>query len=144
LNDLRVEQRTAGRHRSDCPAQQARVANPVLEEVGATRCPILEEPDRIVGVVELAEDHHRRSRCAFTDLARRSYTFVLERGRHPDVGDHDLRVQLGGPAHELVVVASDSDDVEIVVAGEQRAYALADDQVVVGEHERDGIPHAVH
>ena len=75
---------------------------------------------------------------ALADLLGRVDPLAVERRRHADVGDEDLRLGRVGAGDRLVVVRADPDDAEVVVALDERAHALADDEVVVGEEDRDG------
>ncbi len=62
----------------------------------------------------------------------------LERRRHPDVGDQDLRLGGGDAADHLVVVGGHADHPQVGVPLDERAHSLADDQVVVREEDVDG------
>ena len=64
---------------------------------------------------------------------------ALEGGRHADVGDEHLGRGGGGAGDQLVVVARGPDDLEVGLDREQRAHALADDDVVVGEEDGDPV-----
>ena len=71
------------------------------------------------------------------DLLGGVVSLALEGRRHPDVGDHDLRLRPLGFLEQLVVVGRDAHHVEIVLAGEQRPHAFADDEVVVRQQHAD-------
>ena len=73
------------------------------------------------------------------DDARRADSLVGEVGWHADVGDHHLGQVLGGSGEELVVVARNADDLDVAGDGEQRANPLADDEVVVRQHDANRL-----
>jgi hypothetical protein len=74
---------------------------------------------------------------AFAHLLGRVDALTLEGRRHPDAGDQHLRIDGGGAADRLVVVAAHPDDLQVGVPVDEGAHPLAHDQVVVGEEDRD-------
>ena len=57
--------------------------------------------------------------------------------RHPQVHQHDVGVVLGGERDRLLAVGGGADELDPVEQPEQRAEALADDALVVGEQDAD-------
>jgi len=76
-------------------------------------------------------------RVAFADLLGRVDALALERRRHPDVGDQDLRPGGGGPADHLVIVGGHPDHLQVGMPVYEGANALPHDQVVVCEEDPD-------
>jgi hypothetical protein len=56
-------------------------------------------------------------------------------GGHPDVGNHDIGRLLVDRGQERVEVAAHGSDLDLRHRLEQTAHSLADEVVVVGEHE---------
>ena len=76
---------------------------------------------------------------AISDLACRPDPFVGTGRRHPDVGNHDIRLEGFDSVDELVVGLDGGEQVEARLL-EQHRDALSDDEAVLGKH--DGNRHA--
>ena len=120
----------------------------VLEEVAIARRTLGKQGDCVLGIVVLGEHDDAGAWMALANFLGSVNAFAPERGRHPDVGHQDLRRDCLATGNHLVVVGGDADDLKIGAAVDQRANALADDQVVVREEDADGAPgrrrYAVH
>ena len=138
VDDLGVEHRAAGRHRPHGPGQLVALGDPVLQQVRVAGRPLLEQRDRVLGVVELRQHDHAGPGVTLADLVGGVDALALERGGHPDVGDHHLGRRLAGAGHELVVVRRRPDDAQVVLEREQGLDAGPNDQVVVGQKDGDG------
>ena len=57
--------------------------------------------------------------------------------RHADVGDDDVGPLGVDGREQRVEIAADGDDLDLRLGLEQAAYTLADEVVVVGEHDPD-------
>ena len=72
-------------------------------------------PARNAGIVVAADEHHRQTRAAEGESARRFQSIHL---RHGDVGDDDVRSQNFDEGHERDAVADDTDDLATIHAPE--------------------------
>ena len=138
-HDFGVEHRPSGRHLPDRGRQAVPVAHPILEEVGVAGCSLLQQGNGVFGLVVLREHDDARTRMALADLPGRLYALALEGRRHPDVGHHDLRVGLLGGGHQLVIVGSDADHLEVGLQAQKGSYPLAHQHAVVGQNHGDRL-----
>ena len=67
---------------------------------------------------------------------RRAASEPVELG-HPDVHQHDARLQAGRLLDGLAAVGGLADDVDVGLAGQQHAEAAADHRLVVGDQDPD-------
>ena len=95
LGDGRVHRAAAGCHLADRPSQLVALGDPVLEQIGQTAVPPAQQRDRVGLVIVGGEHHNAGLRMGITDRVRAVDPFQLERGRHLDVGHHDVGCVLG-------------------------------------------------
>ena len=60
---------------------------------------------------------------------------------HVEVEDQDVGLVAADVADRGLDVAGLGDHLEVVLGVEQQAQGAADDRMVVGEHDRDRLPH---
>lgn len=124
-------------HLADGAGELISLADAVLQQVGVPGRAFREQGDGVLGVVVLRQDHDPGAGVAFADLLGPLDALPLEVGWHPDVGDDDVRVRRLRTLYELGVIRSHPDDLQVVFDVQQRTDPLADDDVVVGEEDRD-------
>ena len=144
VDDLGVEHRTAGRDLAHGTSELIALGDTVLQEVPVPGRPLAQQRHGVVGVVVLRQHDHAGAGMALADLLGGVDALALERRGHANVGDEHLRRGLGGAGDQLVVVGGDTHDLEVGLDAEHRPHALADDDVVVGQEDRDPVaPHPV-
>lgn len=99
-----------------------------------------QEPAGVGHLDPLGEDEHRGVGELGTDAHRRPHSLVGVGRRHPHVGDDQLGPVLDDGRHQLAAVADRGDDLEPVLAQDQRD-AVAQQRVVLGEYDTHGRPH---
>ena len=139
LDDLRVEDGSAGRDLAHRAGELVALGDAVLEEVRVARGTVGEQRDRVLRVVELRQDDDAGARMALAQLLRRVDALALEVRRHPDVGHEHLRRRGFGAGDQLVVVGRGPDDREVGLQRQKGPHSLADDHVVVGEENGDRV-----
>jgi hypothetical protein len=135
LDDLGIDHRAPFGHRPDRRHEVVEILDPFLQEVGAPCAAALEELERVARCRVLAEDDHARVRVGLADPLGGPDAFVGVPGRHADVGDHDvgpLRIHGGEQAIEVL---ADRDDLEVRLRLQQPSDPLADQQVIVRDHD---------
>ena len=137
LDDGRVEGGAAGGHRPDRVDELAALGDVVLEQVAVAGRSLGQQRDRVLRVLVLREHHDPGPRVALAHLTGGVDAFALEAGRHPDVGDEDLRLGGLGPADQLVEVGRHPDHLQVFTGVDEGADALAHDQVVVRQEDAD-------
>ena len=137
LDDRGVQRGAAGGHRADRIHQLVSLGHVVLEQVAVAGRALGQQRDGVLGVLVLGQDHDPGPRVPLAQLLRRVDALPLERRRHPDVGHEHLRVGGGRAVHQLVVVGGHAHHGQVGVPLDEGAHALADDQVVVREKDRD-------
>ncbi len=137
LHDAGVQHGSTRRHPPHGARELVALRHPVLEQVGVAGRALAEQRHRVLGVVVLREHHDPGAGVPLAQLLGGVDALALERRRHADVGHQHLRRQARRLGDQLVVVASDPDDLEVRLEGEDRPHALPDDRVVVSEEHRD-------
>ena len=85
----------------------------------------------------LAEHDDPDLGARLTKLRRRLDALVRQPGRHPDVGDDDIRAVRCDRLEQRVEIAARRDDLEVVLRLEQMPEPLADEVLVFGQHDPD-------
>ena len=86
----------------------------------------------------MRQHEHADVGVAATDLLGRDEAVVAVAGRHPDVHDRHVRLARLDHAEQRLGVTAPADDVEAGVL-EHPGEALAQQRLVVGDHEAHGI-----
>ena len=137
LDDLRIDQRAALGHRADRCRELRSVVHAILEQIGPAVRAVLEQRQGVGRRRELAQDHDADLRVALAELLREADALVGLRRWHPDVGDDDVRWIGVAQRKQGVVVARGIDHLDRRIIGQQAANPLADQQVVLAEHDAD-------
>ena len=127
------------------PSATARIAatscstilHALLQEVGAPRAAALEEREHVARVRVLAEHDDADLRVRLAQPLGGLDPLVGVARRHADVGDDDVRPLRVDRGEQRVEVAAHGRDLEVGLGLEQAPDALADEVVVLGEHEPD-------
>ena len=101
---------------TDPPAATARTAvdevvglgDTVLEQVGASVGPVLEQGEGVAGRGELAEHDHTGGRVALAESGGGADAFVGAGRRHADVGHDDVGCELVDEGDQLVERSGDA------------------------------------
>ena len=139
VDDARIEHRTTGAHLAHRTRELIPFSNTVLEQVRVPGGTLTQQRDRVLGFVVLGEDHDPGPRVLLADDPRRADPLVGEIGWHANIGHHHLGHVFGGSGEELVVVTRHANDVDVSRDGEESAHSLADDEVVVREHDANRL-----
>ena len=137
-HDLGVERRAAGGDPAQRVHELVGIGHAVLEQVAEPLRVLGEHARGHAGLDVLREDHDRRAGAPRADLVRRTQSFVGVRRRHPDVDDRDLRERARRPrsaAPRASPACAAHLDPGLL---EQRHDPLADEQVVVRDHDPHG------
>jgi len=135
LHDLGIEDRPALRDLVERAHDLLDVAHALLQEVPEPRRAVLEEVVRVRLLRELRQDDDADVRVLLADALRGVDALGRVRRRHADVGEDGLRAQLLDRRQELVEGGRGAEEVDAVRCLEQRARSLADEVVILGEHD---------
>ena len=113
------------------------VRQALLQQIGAPRATALEESERVARVRVLAEHDDADLRMRLAQPLGGLNPFVGVTRGHADVGHDDVRLLRVDRGEQRVEVAADSRDLEVGPRLEQPPDALADEIVILGEHEPD-------
>jgi hypothetical protein len=94
VDDLRVDERSAGHDRLDRRQELARAVQALLEEVPAPVGTGLEQGERVGRVVLVAQRDDGGLGMRLAQLRRQLEAFVGHRRRHRDLGQDDVRAAL--------------------------------------------------
>jgi len=142
LDDAWVEHRPAGTDLVDRLHQPVRVPEAFLEQVGDPGRAVLEQLQRVLGVVVLGQHDDADPRVAVPDVMGELDALGGEARRHPDVEQDDVRHRILEQLQERGSVAGGAEDLDARIRGDHRACALADEVVVLCDHQRDaGLAH---
>ena len=78
-----------------------------------------------------------RGRCVDRSTEQPAGGLQPVHDRHPHVHQHHVRVELAGGGHRLRAVGGVADHQQVRLGGEQRAEALPDHRLVVGDQHPD-------
>ena len=117
VDDAGIEGRAARGHGPHGVDQLVALGDAILEQVAVAGRPFGQQRDRVLGVVELAEDHDAGARVQLADHLGRLDPLALEARRHADVGDDHLRCRRIRAGHEAVVVGGLAHDLDVGVPG---------------------------
>jgi hypothetical protein len=109
----------------------------VLEEVADAAGPVAEQRREVAAGHVLRQHQNAGRRAGPADVQRRAEAVVGVVGWHPDVGDDDVRPVGGRRRPQRVGVADRGDDVD-VVAGQQEREPLAQEGLVLADHDAHG------
>ncbi len=134
LDDDRIDHAAATRDVLDRTHDLRRVRDALLQEVRAPLGPALEERERIGRIDVLGQHDDADAGLGIAQRERGADALVGTGGRHPDIGDDDVGVLALDRLHELVVGAARSAYRQTGLVLEQRDDALANQQIVLGNH----------
>ena len=141
LDDLGIDDRASRRHLPDRADELAEVVDALLEQVATSCGAALEQRERVARLGVLAEDDDPDLRMRLPEPSRCLDALVDAARGHADVGDDDVRsLRLDG-GEQRVQVLADRDDLDLGLGLEQPPHALADEIVIICEH--DANRHAV-
>ena len=133
LDDLGIDDRAAGSDGLDGGHELRAVTHTLLEQVRAPVGAGLEELQRVTRLRVVAEDHHTNLGMELAEATCDLDALVCTRGRHSNVGDHDVgRVGLNRLEERRHVVAR-GNDLDALVSGEELLQPLQDEEAVVRE-----------
>lgn len=104
----------------------------VLQQIAARTDP--QGLEHVASVAVHREEDHAHPGCAFGERPR---DFEATASGHGDVEHHDVGPRLEGEGESAVAVLGLADEFEIGLGAEQRAHAVAEDAMVVGEQDPD-------
>ena len=135
LDDLGVDHGAALCDRADCADELVDVLHPLLEEVGATRATAVEEREGIARIRVLAEHDDADVRVRLAQPLGSLDPLVGIPGRHPDVGDDDVRPLRVDRVEKGIEIVADGGDLDVGHRLEQTLHAFADEVVIVRQHD---------
>ena len=142
LDDLGIERGATIGDPFDRLDEVRDVPDAFLEQVSDTRGIVPDELEHVRRLEMLREDEHGNRRLLAADLGGGDEPVVGVPGRHAHVDDRDVRRVRADLEEELVCAPGPADD---LVSGvlEQRCDALAEERVVVGDHDAQmsGVVH---
>jgi hypothetical protein len=138
LDHLRVDHRTAVCDSSDGGDELLEIVHAFLQEIRAPRAATLEQREHVGRVRVLAEHDDADVRVRLAQLLRGPDALVGSGRRHANVGDDDVRPLGVDRRQQRVEVATRGRDLHVGVRLEQAPDALANEVVILGQHETDG------
>ena len=137
LDQDRVDAALAGRHGQDRRLELLEVVDAVLQQVAPARGAALQQLGGELDVALLAQHDDPDLGGQLVQGLREPDALVGERGRHPDVGDHDVRS--AGPDRGKGGVGVDAavHHVDRGAQGQQLPQPLADQEAVVDQGDPD-------
>ena len=137
LHDLGIHDRTARCDGVDGPHELVEILDPLLQKVGTSLTPTLQKREHESRGRVLAEHDDTDLGARLAQPGRHLDSLVRVRGRHPDVRDDDVGLLGLDRLEQGVEVLANRCDLEVVSSREQPSQGLADEVVVIGEHEPD-------
>ena len=137
LHDLRVQDAAAARDLVQRADHLVDVGHALLQQVAEAFRAVFQQVVGVLLVRELREDDDPDRGMRRPDLAGGADPLVGVRGRHPDVGQHRVGLQRLDFGEQFVVRCGGSDDLHAFVLGEEGRDSLADEVVILGEHDPD-------
>ena len=110
------------------------VGDPLLEQVAAARAATGHQGQRPLGVGVLRQHHDPEPGVRAPEALGGADALVGVRGRHPDVGEHDVGLVLADGVEQLAQVTGLDDLVDRRVLGQERDEALTEEHAVLREH----------
>ena len=127
---------------ADRTGQLVALRDVVLQQVRKTAVSAAEQREGVRLVVVRGQHDHTGIGVRVPDRVRAVDPLELERRRHLDVGDHHVGHLLGGGLEQRRRVGGHPDDLDVIVGIEERPDALANQDVVLPQHDSDA--HATH
>lgn len=135
---LRVDDRVAAGHPPDRVDKRGDVGDPVLQQISHARVPGRVQQLGGVGQLDVLADHKDpEPGPGRAQRDGRAESLVGEVGRHPDIGEHQIRLVRRNRRAERGRVTDGRDHVE-AEPGEQPADPLPDEHAVLGQHDPYG------
>src|SRR5690348_14693307 len=131
-DDLRVDDRLARRDPADRVGELGEVGDALLEDVANPARVARQQLDHVLGLHVLGHDQDGGAGPAPPDLQRGLEPLGGLGGRHPDVGQHDLRADLAGQPQQGGGVRGQARDLETGV-GQHAFQALGEKHGVLGD-----------
>ena len=133
--DLRIDHRSALRDGPDRRHELLDILDALLQEVSAPGGAAFQKCERIARLGVLAEHDHADVRVCLAKPVGGLDPLVSSARGHADVGDHDVRGLGFDGREEGVEVGAHGPDLEIRLCLEQSSHTLADEIVVICEHQ---------
>ena len=114
------------------------VGHPFLQQVGPPGRPGLEQRQRVGRLDVLAQHDDADPGMGHPQLGCDADTFVGAGGRHADVGDDHVGDVVGDGSPALSQIPARCDQRQVRLGPDEGGQALADQVVIVGEHDPDG------
>ena len=137
LDHLRVDHRAAAGDGLDGCDELGEVVDPLLQQVRASGGPGLEQRKRVAGLAVLAEHDDADLRMCHSQALCGLDALVDAVRRHADVGEDDVGALGLDRCEQRVEVAARGCDLDLRLELEQATETLADEVVVIGEHDPD-------
>ena len=134
VDDVRVDDALAATHRLQRRHQVLDVGDPLLEQVAAPGAAPGHQGQRSLGVGVLGQHDDPELGVGATEALGGADALVGVRGRHPDVGEHDVGLLLADRVEQLAEVTGLDDLVDRGVLGQERDEALTEQHAVLREH----------
>src|SRR6188508_1161816 len=131
-DDLRVDDRLAGRDAADRIGEVADPGHMLLEEIADRGRALTQEVDGVPRLDDLREDEDADGRVGASDLARRLEALGRVGRRHADIDHEDVRARCADELDEPVDPVGLADDLE-PAGSERRRDGLAQEHRVIGE-----------
>ena len=121
--------------------QVAEVPDAGFEQVAEAVGAVAEQLYGVGGVGVLGQDDDADLRVVLPDRVGRVDSFDLVAGGHPDVGEDRVGPELPDRGEQFVAVADAGEHVDLAGVLQQPAGALADEVVVLGDHDPQPVSH---
>jgi hypothetical protein len=137
LDDLRIDHRAAVGDGSNRAYELPEVVDPFLQEIGATSGAAFEQGDGIGRFAVLAQHDDADLRMRRPKPIGSLDPLIDPGRRHADVGEHDIGLLVLDRGQQRLEIAAGGHDLDLGVGCEQAPHPLANEIVVVGEHDSD-------
>ncbi len=138
VDDLGVDHGAAIRDRRDGLHELAGIAHALLEQIGPSLGPLLEQLEREARVRVLAEDHDPHVGVALAQLGCDLNALPFAERGHADVADHHVGRLPGDRLRQRGAVLAYTDELDLFGRLEELGEALADEEAVLGDHDAQG------
>ncbi len=143
LHDLVTDHRAAGGDRRDRADEIVDVVSPLLQHVAPPARSLTQQHEREARFQILREDEHADIRAGAAQLSGRLNSFIGERRRHADVGEHDVGLVGVHGGEQLVQRGTAGHHVDAPGSAQQAAEALTQEWIVLGKHDANGPTQAI-
>jgi hypothetical protein len=133
--DLWVDERPTRRNGANRGDELTSLRYALLEQIRATVAAALEQRQRVTRAGVLAQDDDSDARVRFTQSSGDPDSLIGVAGRHPDVGDDNVRASLVDGDQQGIKVPARGDDFEPRLCLEQPLDTLTYEEMILSEHE---------